>query len=127
MGFSWVALATSIAGLVLGFGWLISGTRLLKRWGLAPSPTALLVGRRLGTAYLGIAFMLFLGRSAPPSELRSAVCMGLLFAMLVLAGLGIFEFRARRASGAILVSVAIEILLAAGFAWVIFNDAGLIS
>lgn len=123
MSFSLVALATSIAGLVLGVGWLVSGTLLLKRWRLASNATALLVGRRLGTTYLGIAIMLFLGRSAPPSELRYAICAGLLFALLVLAGLGIFEFRARRAGAAILVSVAIEAILAVGFAWVIFVEA----
>ncbi len=123
MGFNLVAVVTSIAGLVLGAGWLVSGTLLLKRWGLASNPTALLVGRRLGTTYLGFAILLFLGRAAPPSELRYAICVGLLFAMLVLASLGIFEFRARRAGAAILVSVVIEAILAVGFAWVIFVEA----
>ncbi len=122
MSFSLVALATSIAGLVLGVGWLLSGTLLLKRWGLASNPTALLVGRRLGTAYLGIAILLFLGRSAAPSNLRYAICAGLLFALLVLAALGVFEFRARRAGAAIFVSVVIEVILAAGFAWVLFVE-----
>lgn len=122
MNFGVVALATSIAGLILGLGWLLSGTLLLRRWGLAPEPTALLIGRRLGAAYLGIAIMLFLGRSAPPSELRFAICTGLLSAMLVLASLGLLEFKARRAGPAILVSVAIEIILAAGFAWVMLTE-----
>ena len=123
MGFSLVALATSITALVPGVGWLLSGTLLLKRWGLAPDPTALLVGRRLGTTYVGIAILLFLGRSALPSDLRYAICAGLLFALLVLAGLGIFEFRARRAGAAILISVVIEVILALGFAWVMFVEA----
>jgi hypothetical protein len=62
-----------------------------------------------------------MGRAAPPSELRTAACSGLLFAMLALVGLGIYEFKAKRANSLILMSVALEIFLAAGFAWVLFK------
>lgn len=119
MSFAIVAVATSIAGLILGVGWLFAGNLLFKRWGVEAHTDGLLVGRRLGAAYLGIAFMLFLGRAAPPSDLRSAICAGLLFALLLLAGLGLFEFKARRARIGILVSVALEVILASGFAWVL--------
>ncbi len=51
----------------------------------------MLVGRRLGAVYLGVSIILFMGRTAPPSDLRTAICVGLLFSMVVLAGLGLFE------------------------------------
>jgi hypothetical protein len=115
MSFYAVAVATSIVGLVLGFGWLLVGKLVLKRWNVVGNPEALLVGRRLGAAYIGIALMLFLGRDAPGSELRDAVCLGLLVILAALAALGLLELKAGRAGRGILVSVVIEALLAAGF------------
>ncbi len=68
MSFTVVAVATSVVGLVLGIGWVFGGSLLLRRWGMEPHADGLLAGRRLGAAYLGIAVMLFWGRSAAPSE-----------------------------------------------------------
>jgi len=116
MSFTIAAVATSVAVLLVGLGWLFAGGLVLKRWGIAASALGLLVGRRLGAVYFGIAIMLFAGRSAPPSELRSAVSIGMLVALSLLALLGIVEFKAKRAGKGILVSVVIEVLLAAGFA-----------
>jgi hypothetical protein len=115
MSFTVVAIATSIAGAVLGLAWLFVGSLVLKRWHVDANPTGLLVGRRLGAAYLGIAIMLFFARSAPASELRTAVSLGLLVALTLLAALGLFELRAGRAGKGILVSVGLEVVLAAGF------------
>ena len=64
---------------------------------------------------------MFLGKSAPPSELRFAVCAGFTLITGLLAGLGLFELKARRASAGILVSVSVETLLAAGFASVLWS------
>ena len=119
MTFTIAAMATSIAGLILGVGWLFAGTLLLKRWGLEANTSGLLVGRRLGAVYLGIAVMLFLGRDAPPSEFRSIVSIGMFAALTLLALLGLFEFKAHRAGKGILVSVALEVILAVGFALVL--------
>ncbi len=119
MNFNTVAIATSIAGLLLGIGWLFAGHLLLRRWGIETNPAGLLVCRRLGAVYVGIAVMLFLGRSAPPSDLRLAVCIGMLISLVLLAGLGLVEFKARRAGPAILASVVLEVILAGGFASVL--------
>lgn len=119
MNFNLVATASAIAGLLLGVGWLAAGGLLLQRWGIAPHPAALLVGRRMGAVYLGIAVMLFLGRSAPPSALRTQVCVALLIALSLLALLGLFELKAGRAHKGILVAVVLEAILAAGFAAVL--------
>lgn len=120
MSFIIVSTATEIAGLVLGMGWLLAGGLLHKRWGIEPNPSSLLVGRRLGAAYLGISMMLFLARSEPPSALRTAICVGMFVALAVLAGLGLLELKAHRVGRGILVSVVLEIVLVAGFAWVLF-------
>ncbi|MBX9611996.1 MAG: hypothetical protein K2X51_10295 [Burkholderiales bacterium] len=119
MTFNLIATATAIAGLLLGIGWFVAGGPMLQRWGIAPNPAALLVGRRLGAVYLGIAVMLFFGRAAPPSALRTLVCVALLVALSLLALLGLFELKAGRARRGILVAVVLEALLAAGFAAVL--------
>ena len=90
MSFFIAAVATSIAGLVLGLGWLVAGTLVLKRWGVEASNESLLVGRRLGAVYLAIALLLFLSRSAPASDLRSAISIGMVAALTLLAALGLF-------------------------------------
>jgi hypothetical protein len=121
MSFAVVAIATSAAGLLLGLGWLFAGQLMLRRWGITPTPQLLLVGRRLGAVYLSIAVMVFLGSNAPESGLRSALAAGLLLAMVLLAALGLIEYRARRANASILVSVALEIVLGAGYAAVLLG------
>lgn len=116
MSFTLVATITSIAGILLGLGWLFAGKILLKRWDIDAHQDGLLVGRRLGAVYVGTAIILFLGRSAPASDLRTGLCVGVLLVMSLLAILGVIEFVARRANVAILVSSAIEVILAVGFA-----------
>jgi hypothetical protein len=122
MSFGLVALAASIAGGVLGVGWFFGGTLLLRRWGMEPHADGLLAGRRLGAAYFGIALMLFLARTAPPSNLRDAVSAGMSLALILMAASGLIDFRAKRAGVGILASVALECLLGLGFAWGLFVD-----
>lgn len=119
MRFDMLALATSIITFLLGMGWLFKGTLLLKRWAIEPNTVGLLIGRRIGVVYLGLSLIFFLARHAPPSDARSALSAGTFAACALLAALGWFEFKARRAGAGILVSVAVELLLAAGFASVV--------
>lgn len=123
MDFSITATATAIAASTLGLAWLLAGKRLLARWAMEANEQSLLVGRRLGAAYLGIAVMLWIGRNAPPSEFRTAATMGMFLALLLLAFLGVLEFKAHRAGAGIIVSVVLEIVLAAGFGWVLLTAA----
>lgn len=116
MSFTFVATITSIASLILGMGWVFAGTKLFKRWGIDAHLDGLLVGRRLGAVYLGVSIILFMARSTPTSDLREAICTGMLFSMAALAGLGLFEFKSNSANSLILVSVALEVFLAIGFA-----------
>jgi hypothetical protein len=90
---------------------------VLKEWGIEPTDGPLVICRRLGAVYLGLALMFFLGRAAAPSDLRSAVCLGIGGASAMLACLGFWEFRAGRVSSGIIVPAIIEMTLAAGFVW----------
>jgi hypothetical protein len=61
--------------------------------------------------------MFFLGRAAAPSDLRSAVCLVMGGAIALLAGLGLFEYLARRVGAGVFRAVVGEAVLAAGFVW----------
>ena len=122
MTFTTAAIATSVAGFILGFGWLLAGCLVMRRWGVVAEADGLLVGRRLGAVYISIATLLLLGRSAPPSDLRTIVSVALLLALSLLAALGVLEYVTKRAKAGILVSVAIEAVLASLFAWVLLAE-----
>ena len=124
MTFHTLALVTSIAALLLGAGWLAASGLMLQRWRIEPSVGALLVGRRIGVIYLGVALLFFLVRSTESPELITIVSTFAAAANALLAGLGVYEYRARRAGPAILVSVAFELVLVLGFGWVLLAPAG---
>ena len=115
MTFHTLALVTSIAALMLGTGWLAAGRLMLQRWRIDPSVGALLVGRRIGVVYLGVALLFFLVRSIESPEFSTIVSTFAVLANALLAGLGVYEYHARRAGPAILVSVAFELALVVGF------------
>lgn len=117
MTFKRMAYVMSLAGCVLGLRFIFAGASLLEEWGIEVTDGPLVICRRLGAVYLGLALMFFLGREAAPSDLRSAVCVGVGGASALLAGLGLFELLAGRVSSGIVVPAIVEIVLAAGFVW----------
>jgi hypothetical protein len=117
MTFKIMAYAMTLGGSVLGIRFIFAGASLLKEWGLEVTDGPLVICRRLGAVYLGLALMFFLGRTAAPSDLRSAVCLGVGGASALLAGLGLFELWAGRVTSGIVVPAIVEIVLAAGFVW----------
>ena len=118
MTFQIMALVVTCAGCLLGGRFIFAGGSVLKEWGVEATPGAIIVFRRIGAIYLGLALMFFLGRQAQPSDLRSAVCLVMGGAITLLAGLGLFEFLARRVGPGVFRSVVGEAALAAGFVWV---------
>ena len=118
MTFKNMAYLMAVGCSVLGLRFIFAGASLLNEWGIPVTDGPLIICRRLGVLYLGLAVMFFMGRTAPPSELRSAVCLGLGGASALLACLGLFELWAGRVTSGIVVSAIIEVVLAAGFAWV---------
>jgi len=118
MTFKIIAYVMSVAGLILGLRFIFAGASLLKEWGIQATDGPLVICRRLGAVYLGLALMFFLGRTAAPSDLRSAVCLGMGAASALLACLGLFELWARRVSSRIIVPAIVEMVLAGGFVWV---------
>jgi hypothetical protein len=108
----------TVACTALGARFAFAGRSVLSEWGLESTTGALLLFRRIGAMYLGLALMFFLGRTAGPSEIRSAVCLVMGGTAILLACLGLSEFLARRVSAGIFRSVFAEAVLGAGFIWV---------
>ena len=118
MTFEILALVMTLACIVLGARFILFGAGVLKEWGLESTTGALILFRRMGLMYLGLALMFFFGRTAGPSDIRSAACLILGGTAILLAGLGVYEFLARRASAGIFRSAVAEALLGAAFVWV---------
>lgn len=123
MSFQALATVTCIAALFLATGWLLAGRLMLQRWRIEPSDGALLIGRRIGAVYLGVALLCFLVRSTTSAELITSVSMFAVLVNALLAALGLYEYRAKRAGPAILVSVAVELLLLLGFGMLLLAPA----
>lgn len=118
MTFTIVSTIAAVATILLGIGFLFSSSFMLDQWGLTHGPPTVFLSRRIGAIYLGLAVMFIVGRNAPPSRLRDAICIGLAIALALLALTGIIERTAKRVSAGIAVSIVVEFFLAASFAWV---------
>ncbi len=122
MSFRTLAVITAIVALALGVGYLFVGALVVGRWQIQPTDSVLLLGRRMGGLYLGLSVMYFLARSAPVSVTRTALSAGTVVALSSLALLGVYEVTAGHAGSGILVSVAIESLLAVGFIRILLTE-----
>jgi hypothetical protein len=119
--FEIMAYVIAVAGAGLGIRFIFFGSSVLGEWNLDPTDGALLMCRRYGLLYLGLAIMFLLGRNAPPSDLRSAVCVGIGAGTALLAANGFWELRAGRVSRGIIGPAVVEAVVAAGFAWAFWN------
>jgi hypothetical protein len=122
MSFKTFAVITAVIGLVLGAAYLFVGELVVGRWQIEPTESVLLLGRRIGVLYLGLALMFFLARSAPVSVARTALSAGFAVALMILALLGVYELTAGHAGPGILVSAGIEFLLALAYIRVLFTQ-----
>lgn len=112
-----MAYVTAGAACLLGLRFIFAGGGVLKEWGVEVTAGALILFRRLGVIYLGLALIFFLGRNAAPSDFRSAGCLVMGGMLALLAYMGVFEFLARRVGPGIFRSVLAEAVLSAAFLW----------
>lgn len=91
---------------------------MLSAWGVELTDSVGLVPRRIGALYAGIAVMYFFARNAEHSATRTALIVGTITTCSILAILGINEYVAGHASGGILISVLVEVVLVLAFLYV---------
>ncbi len=122
MSFKTIAIITAIITFLLGIGYLFFGSLVIGRWQIEPTVNVLLLGRRMASFYLGLSVILFLSRSIPLSTARTALTIGAIFILSLLAFLSIYEYASNRLGAGIIVSAIIEVLLAIGYILVFVKD-----
>jgi hypothetical protein len=113
-----LAMAASAASslcLTLALLWIVAPQGLLWVWHIDASSAALLMARRGGALFLGLAVMLWRTREAIATPDRDAIAVGLSVSCAVLGALGGAEFVAGHVGAGIWLAVAVELPLAACF------------
>lgn len=118
LSFYRLSIFCSILFTVLFIILMFAPVMMLSAWGVELTDSVGLVARRIAALYAGIAVMYFFARNAAHSATRTALIVGTITACLILALLGVYEFVAGHASGGILVSVLIEVVLVLAFIYV---------
>lgn len=122
MKFKTMAIITGLALLALGLGYFFFGAVIVGRWGVEPTASVLLLARRIGCLYLGLALVFFMARRAPVSPARTALGAGAVAITLLLAGTGAYALALGQVGKGMLISAAIEFLLGLGFIWVLLTE-----
>jgi len=122
MKFKTMAIITGFALLALGLGYFFFGAVIVGRWQVEASASVILLARRIGCLYLGLALVFFLARQAPVSSARTALSAGAVAITLLLAGTGVYELALGHVGKGILISAAVELLLGLGFIWVLLTE-----
>ena len=122
ISFRHVAIVACGICLLLAVIWLLAPQLILWLWQIGDPQPTLVMARRGGALFLGLAAMLFLARNAEPSTARGAISVGLCLACAILAILGLGEWVAGHAGVGIGLAALVEILLSASFARTAFRD-----
>jgi hypothetical protein len=82
MKLSLVYIFNTIVALTYSFLLLLFPAQLLALHGIAPDPSALLMGRYFGVALLGMGLTTWLARNSAASEARDAITLGFLISYI---------------------------------------------
>jgi len=122
ISFHRLAQVSAIICIGLAVVWIGAPQWLLTLWGMDSPAPAVMVARRGGALFLGLATMLFMLRHAGKSRERDAVSLGMAVACTALAALGLHEWISLRAGNAIWLAILTEIPLAAAFFRAVYAD-----
>lgn len=122
MSFKTTAIITATVSFVLGCAYLFLGNLVVARWQIEPTDAVLLLERRIGALYIGLAVMYYVARLAPISLARTALSAGTAVALSGLACLGVYEFASGRVGPGIFVSAGIELLIAFAYIRVLYSE-----
>lgn len=113
--FRFAAILTALVCVILFLVFLLAPGSYPGTYGVATNPSAEFITRRASPMFLGLALMLWMGRNAPDSPLRQAVCIGIAVLFAGIAFTGMYEYGRGFASVAIVVAAAGELVLAGLF------------
>jgi hypothetical protein len=122
LSFREAAIAGSSICFALAAIWMGAPQFILWSWQIDGSQPALLMARRGGALFAGLAVMLLLTRDAERSPTRSAIAVGFSVSCAALAALGVYEFAAGHAGVGVLAAAVVESVLALAFAVFRYSD-----
>jgi hypothetical protein len=122
MSFKTTAIVTAFILFFLGLGYFFFGGLIVGRWQVEATASVVLLARRIGCLYLGLSVMFFLTRTAPRSVARTALSAGTVVVTSLLAGTGVYELVAGHVGYGILISAAVEFLLALAYIRVLLME-----
>ena len=110
----------ALAALLFGLAFILAPASLLSMYGVTLDPAGQWVARYLGSAFLGIAAITWLGRAATSGPGLRAILVGDF--VVSITGLGVAIFDRLYGSGNMLVwsTVLIYLLLSLGYGYFVF-------
>lgn len=108
MSYKAVSLAASVLYLTLFACLLLSPGLIYWLFGIPGHSSADLLAKRAAMLFLGLAVLSFVGRDAPPSNLRRTVVIALSTTLVGLIGVGVYEFMTGTAGAGIWCAIAGE-------------------
>jgi hypothetical protein len=103
--------------LLLAIGWTFFPAAMLSWWSVRGDEITVYVARRYGCLLFGYTVILWLGRSAPASPARTAILAGGMVVTVLMAVVSLVGALTGVVGAMIWSAVAIEVVLAAAFAY----------
>jgi hypothetical protein len=110
----------AIVAFIFGLGFILVPVSSLQLYGTTTDLTGQFLGRYLGAALVGLAFVIWLTRNAEPSGTRKGLLTGLFVTMLLGFVVALYDKFAGNGNALIWLNVAIYLLLAIGFGYFAF-------
>ncbi|MBI5083141.1 MAG: hypothetical protein HZB13_00880 [Acidobacteria bacterium] len=112
---------TSILTLILGVSWLAVTETMLAGWNMPADAATVYMSKRFAGLFFGYGTMMWLGRRAEASLARSAMVAGGLAVSAVMAVVTVMGVVSGVTGPAAWGAVAVEVLLAGGFGYLLFT------
>jgi len=112
-----VLTATTVLGL-FGIGWLTVPATMGRYWQITPGENLNYMGHRYGALLIGLAITTWLGRKEPNTPARRALMIGAFASLALTTILSLYGALALDLNA--WPAFAVELVLTAGLAWVLF-------
>jgi uncharacterized BrkB/YihY/UPF0761 family membrane protein len=113
-----VLTVTAVLIGIFGTGWLVVPDQLGTYWNIAPGDNLVYMGHRYGAFMLGLVVAMWLARGAPNTQARRALMIGALVALTLTTAISAYGALALGLNA--WPATVTELVLVAGFVWVLF-------
>lgn len=115
---------TAVLTALLGLSWFLFPGLMLAQWNVAGNHAAEYMSRRYGVLFFGYSIVLWCTRTSPASPARSAIMAGTFVVCSLIAIVSLLGVLSGTIGPAAWAAVIVEVLLAAGFGYLLFSERG---